>query len=61
MTCVESMALQTAAATKLPENLQTYIEKPGVAGVKQPELGDSAVVLLLVIEPMWLDNVYDRQ
>ena len=61
MTCVESMALQTAAAPKLPGNLQTYVDEPGVAGVEQSGLGDSAVVLLLVIELTWLGNVYDGQ
>ena len=61
MTCVESMALQTAAATKLPGNLQTSIVEVKLARVKQPGLGDSAVVSLLVIEPTWLDNVYDGQ
>ena len=49
--CVESMALQTAAATKLPGNLQTSVTEVGVACVEQPGLGDYAVVLLLVIEP----------
>ena len=46
------MALQTAAALKLPGNLQTSVAELGVACVKQPGLGDSAVVLSLVIEPM---------
>ena len=53
MTCVESMALQTAAAPKLPRNVQTCVDELGIAGVEQPGLGDSAVVSLLVIEPMW--------
>ena len=44
MTCVESMALQTAAAPKLPGNLQTCVDDVGVASVEQPDLGDSAVV-----------------
>ena len=51
--CVESMALQTAAAPKLPGNLQTCVGELGVAGVEQPGSGDSAVVSSLVIEPMW--------
>ena len=55
------MALQTAAAPKLPGNLQTCVAKLGVAGVEQPELGDSAVVSLLAIEPTWLGNVYGEQ
>ena len=59
--CVESMALQTAAASKLPGNLQTCVDELGVAGVKQPGSVDSAVVSSLVIEPMWLGNVYDGQ
>ena len=59
--CVESMALQTAAAWKLPGNLQTCVDELGVAGVEQPGLGDSAIVLSLVIEPTWLGNVYDGQ
>ena len=53
MTCVESMALQTAAARKLPGNLQTCVDELGVAGVEQPELRDFAVVSLLVIELTW--------
>ena len=61
MTCVESMALQTAAAAKLHGNLQTSITKVGVTCVKHPGSGDSAVVSLLVMEPMWLGNVYDGQ
>ena len=56
-TCVESIALQTAAATKLPGNLQTSVAEVGVARVEQPELGDSTVVSPLVIEPTWLGNV----
>ena len=60
-TCVESMALQTAAIPKLPRNLQTCVDDLGVACVKQPGSGDSSVVLLLVIEPVWLGNVYDGQ
>ena len=60
-TCVKSMALQTAAATKLPGNLQTSVMEVGVAYVGQPELGDSAVVSLLVIGPTWLGNVSDGQ
>ena len=55
------MALQTAAALELPGNLQTCVDELGVACVKQPGLGDSAVVSSLVIEPMWLGNVYDGQ
>ena len=51
--CIECMALQTAAAPKLPGNLQTYVGELGVAGVEQPGSGDSAVVSSLVIEPMW--------
>ena len=50
-TCVESMALQTAAATKLPGNLQTSILEVGVACVEHPGLRNSAVVSSLVIEP----------
>ena len=53
------MALQTAAAPKLPGNLQTCVDELGIAGVKQPGLGDSAVVSSLVIESTWLGNVYD--
>ena len=60
-TCVESMALQTAAATKLPGDLQTLIAEVDVACVEHPELGDSAVVSSLVIEPTWLGNVYNGQ
>ena len=59
--CVESMALQTAAAPKLPGNLQTCVDELGVAGVEQPGSGDSAVVSLLAIEPTWLGNVYNGQ
>ena len=55
------MALQTAAAPKLPGNLQTCVDELGVAGVEQPGLGNSAVVLLLVIESTWLGNVYNGQ
>ena len=54
--CVESMALQTAAATKPPGNLQTSVAELGVACVEQPGLEDSAVVSLLVIELTWLGN-----
>ena len=61
MICFESMALQTASATKLPGNLQSFIAEVDVACDEQPESGDSAVVLLLVIELMWLGNVYDGQ
>ena len=61
MTCVESMALQTAFAMKLPGNVQTSVTEVGVACVEQPEPGDSAVVMLLVIELMWLGNVYNRE
>ena len=61
MTCVESMALQTAAATKLPGNLQTSIAEVKVARGGQPESGDSAVVSPIVIKPTWLGNVYDGQ
>ena len=59
--CVESMALQIAAAPKLPGNLQTCVDELGVACVKQPGSGDSAVVSSLVIELTWLGNVYDGQ
>ena len=59
--CVESMAWQSAAASKLPGNLQTCVDKLGVACVKQPGSGDSTVVLSFVIEPTWLGNVYDGQ
>ena len=59
--CVESMALQTAAAPTLPGNSQTYVDELGIAGVEQPGLGDSAVASLLVIELMWLGNVYDGE
>ena len=55
------MVLQIAAATKLPGNLQTSIVEVGVAGVGQPELGDSTVVSSLVIEPTWLGSVYNGQ
>ena len=58
-TCVESMALQTAAATKLPGNLQTSVVELGFACVEQLGSGDSAVVSSLAIEPMWLGNVYN--
>ena len=60
-TCVESMALQTAAAPKMPGTLQTCIDELGVASVEHPGSGDSTVVSLLVIEPTWLGNVYDGQ
>ena len=59
--CVESMALQTAAAPKLLGNLQTCVDELGVAGIEQPGLGDYAVASSLVIEPTWLGNVYDGQ
>ena len=59
--CVESMALQTAAAPTLPGNSQTYVDELGIAGVEQPGSGDYAVVSLLVIKPTWLGNIYDRQ
>ena len=59
--CVESMTLQTAAAPKLPGNLQTCVDELGIAGVKQPGLGDFAVVSSLVIERTWLGNVNDGQ
>ena len=55
------MALQTAAAPKLPGNLQTCVDELDVAGDKHPGSGDSAVVSSLVIEPIWLGNVYDGQ
>ena len=55
------MALQTAAAWKLPGTLQTCVDRLGVACVEQPGSGDSAVVSSLVIEPTWLGNIYDRQ
>ena len=58
---VESIALQSATVTKLPGNLQTYVDELGVAGIEQPGSGDSTVVSSLVIEPMWLSNVYDVQ
>ena len=61
MTCVESMAEQSAAVPELPGNLQTCVDELGVACVKQPGLGDSAVVSSLVIKPTWLGNVYDGQ
>ena len=57
--CVESMALQTAAATKLSGNLETSIEEVDVACVEQPELGDSTILSSLVLEPTWLGNVYN--
>ena len=57
--CVESMALQTAAATKLPGNLQTAVANVNIACAGHPESGDSAIVLPLVIEPTWLDSVYN--
>ena len=60
-TFVESMALQTAAAPKLPGDLQTCVDELGVAGVEQPGSGDSAAASSLVIEPKWLGNVYDGQ
>ena len=50
LTCVKFMALQAAAATKLPGNCQTFIAEVEVLRVEQPELGDPAVVSLLVIE-----------
>ena len=59
-TCVESMALQTAAATKLPGTLQTSVMEVGIKCIEQPELGDSIVVSLLVIDPTWLGNVYNE-
>ena len=59
--CVESMALEAAAAPKLPGNLQICVDELGVAGVEQPGSGDSTVVSSLVIEPTWLGNVYDGQ
>ena len=55
------MALKIAAASKLPGNWQTCIDELGVAAVEQPESGDSAVVLSLVIELTWLGNVYNGQ
>ena len=55
------MALQTASAPKLPGNLQTFVDELGFASVEQPGSGDSAVVSSLVIEPMWLGNVYNGQ
>ena len=60
-TCVESMALQTAAAPKLPGNLQTCVDELGVAGIEHPGSENSDVVSLLVIEPTRLGNVYDGQ
>ena len=59
MMCVESRALQTAAATKLPGNVQTSVIGLGVACVAQPGLWDSAVVSSLVIELTWLGSIYD--
>ena len=44
MTCVESMALQTAAAVKLPGNLQIAMTEVDIIHAEQPEPGDSAVV-----------------
>ena len=46
---------------ELPGNLQTCVSEQGIASVKQPESGGSAVVSSFVIEPMWLGNVYDGQ
>ena len=59
--CFESMALQTAAATKLSGTLQTSVLELDVASVEQPGSGDSAVISSLIIEPMWLGNDYNRQ
>ena len=58
---MESEALQTAAATKLPDSPSTDVNCAHVSRVEQPELGGSAVVSSLVIEPTWLGNVYDGQ
>ena len=55
------MALQTACAPQLPGTLQTCVDELGIAGVEHPGSGDSTVVSLLAIEPMWLGNVYDGQ
>ena len=41
--------------------LQSAIANVGVALAEQPEPGGSAAALLLVIEPMWLGNVYNGQ
>ena len=60
-TCIESMALQTGAATKVPGVMQSAIANIGVVHAEQPELGSSSAVLLLVIKLMWLGNVYDGQ
>ena len=46
---------------ELPGNLLTCVSESGIACVKQPESGGSAVVSSLVIEPTWLGNVYDGQ
>ena len=46
---------------ELPGNLQTCVSEQGIACVKQPESGGSAVVSSLVIEPTWLGNVYNGQ
>ena len=55
------MALQTAAAPKLPGNSQTCVDELGIACVKQPGSGDSTVASSLIIEPTWLANVYYGQ
>ena len=60
-TCIESMALQTAAAAKLPGNLKPAIANTEIVRVEQLEAGCSTVVSLLVIESMWLGDVYDGQ
>ena len=58
---VESMALETAAATKQPGNMWTAADSTEIARADQPESGGSGVVSLLFIEPMWLGNVYNGQ
>ena len=61
MTCVESTALQTAAAMKLPRIVYSAMANVGIARTEQPELGGSAVVSLLVIELTWLGNAYGNR
>ena len=46
---------------ELPGNLQACVDELGVACVKHPGLGDSAVVSSLVVEPTWFGNVYNGQ
>ena len=59
--CVESTALQTVAAMQLPGNVQSANANVGIARAEKPELGGSTGVSLIVIEPTWLGNVYNRQ